>query len=244
MNDIETKRVKYDKIFKVALIALGALIVSPIIFMVVQGMIGMIIATGVGLIAVNVAPWASMKLANWKVKAIVAEAKENPIETMINLLAEKKEAFKRFKESVESAVTAFKTFKRQTDDFAVKYPARAAEFNKQVADMDVLVTRKKEALKEAQRMLQVGDEKLVEMSAYWDMSKAAQAANKAAGMDTGDMFEKLKADTAVNSVFESMSQSFAELEVAVALDEPMRLSNEPSPVFSGTTIETKTKVVV
>ena len=67
-------------------------------------------------------------------------------------------------------------------------------------------------------MLEEGHNKLDEMKAYWDMSQAAQDANKAAGMDTGDQFERLKADTAVDAVFESMNRAFAELEVAAALD--------------------------
>ena len=37
-------------------------------------------------------------------------------------------------------------------------------------------------------------------------------------MDTGDAFEKLKADTACDAVFESMNMAFAQLEVAAALD--------------------------
>jgi len=242
MNNIEQKRAQYDKFVKIGLIGLAALIVSPIIFMVVKGVIGLALAAGIGLIVVNVAPVLSMKVANWKVRAIVAEAKENPIETMVNLLTEKKKAFSAFKESVETAVTAFKGFKHQTNEFSKRYPARAAEFNQQVVAMETLVERKLAALKEARHMLVVGEEKLTEMRAYWDMSQAAQAANKAAGMDTGDLYEKLKADTAVNSVFDSMNQAFAELEVASALAEPMQLTNDPSQSLAQT-IDVKSKVI-
>jgi hypothetical protein len=242
MNEIETKRKKYDLVFKTILIGIGALVISPVIFMVVKGLAGAVVACGIGLVVVNAAPWFSMKLANWKVKAIIAEAKENPIETMVNLLAEKRKAFQQFKISVEEAVTASKVFRQQTTEFAKKYPNRALEFTKQSDDMEVLIQRKVTALKEAQTMLAVGEEKLVEMRSYWEMSKAAIAANKAAGMDTGDLFEKLKSDTAVTSVFESMHRAFAELEVASALAEPAQLTNESSPVL-GTVINVKTKVV-
>jgi hypothetical protein len=99
-----------------------------------------------------------------------------------------------------------------------KYPARAPEFKTQLVRMTDLVERKKKALNDAEHMLEEGHNKLEEMKAYWEMSQAAQAANKAAGMDTGDQFEKLKSDTAVDAVFESMNRAFAELEVAAALD--------------------------
>lgn len=240
--NIEQKRAKYKTWFNVGLVALAALIVSPIIFLVVKGMLGLIVAVVIGLAAVNLAPLVSMKLANWKVKGIVSEAKENPIETMVNLLVEKRKAFDVFRVSVETAVAASKTFETKCRQFAQQYPHRAAEFNNQLHAMKTLVERKKQALTAAQAMLVDGDNKLTEMRAYWDMSQAAQAANKAAGMDIGDAYAQLKSDTAVDSVFESLNQAFAELEVAAALDGVPALENNPS--MSLNTINVSSKVSV
>lgn len=240
--NIEQKRVKYKTWFNVGLVALAALIVSPIIFLVVKGMLGLIVAAVIGLAAVNIAPLVSMKLANWKVKGIVSEAKENPIETMVNLLVEKRKAFELFRDSVETAVTAAKNFEQKCKTFSVQYPNRAAEFNQQLHAMKTLVERKKQALQAAQAMLVDGDHKLTEMRAYWDMSQAAQEANKAAGMDIGDAYAQLKSDTAVDSVFESLNRAFAELEVAAALDGVHVLENNPS--MSLNTINVSSKVSV
>lgn len=241
MNNIEQKRATYDKWFKIALVALGALIISPIIFLVVKGIVGLVIAGVIGLVVVNFAPVFSMKLANWKVKGVVAEAKENPIETMVNLLQEKKTAYNAFKLSVENAVTAAKTFETKCKEFTQKYPARAHEFIVQVNAMKELVEKKKQALKQAQAMLIDGDNKLEEMRAYWSMSQAAQEANKAAGMSTGDAFEKLKSDTACDAVFESMNRAFAELEVAAALNTPA-IENNASPSLN--IVDVNAKVLV
>lgn len=216
--NIEEKRAKVKKWATIGLVGLAGLIVSPIIFLAIQGIIGLAIAALAGLAIVSFTPYVTMKFANWRVKAITAEAKENPIETMINLLAAKKEAFNVFRENVTNAVTARDTFKTKCEQFAKKFPNRAEEFNKQLAMMTELVKRKKEALADAQQSLEDGQLKLDEMKAYWEMSQAAQEANKAAGMDTGDMYERLKADTAVDAVFESMNRAFAQLEVADALD--------------------------
>lgn len=216
--DTEAKRANVKKWATIGLIGLVGLIVSPVIFLAIQGLVGLIIAAVTGLAVVTFSPWVAMKFANWKVKAIVAEAKENPIETMINLLAAKNTAFKEFQVNVTTAVTARNNFKSKIETFASKYPARAPEFKAQLARMTELVERKKKALQDAEHMLEEGQSKLDEMKAYWEMSQAAQAANKAAGMDTGDQFEKLKSDTAVDAVFESMNRAFAELEVAASLD--------------------------
>jgi hypothetical protein len=80
------------------------------------------------------------------------------------------------------------------------------------------------------------------------MSQAAQEANKKAGMSTGDQFEKLKADTAVDAVFDSMNRAFAQLEVAAALesnDNPAQtvaqLANNATPTLE-MSLNTKQKV--
>lgn len=230
-SDLIQRKEKIKKWASIGLIGLAGLVVSPFIFLAVKGLIGLAIAAVVGLTIVTFAPWVAMKFANWKVKAIVHEAKENPIETMVNLLAAKRQAFEVFKDNVTTAVTARDTFKTKCISFAKKFPARAEEFNTKLADMTVLVERKKHALSDAQDSLEQGQLKLEEMQAYWEMSQAAQAANQAAGMDTGDQYEKLKADTAVDAVFESMNRAFAQLEVAATLDSNPQLSYDSQNVI-------------
>lgn len=217
MNIVERKA-RIEKWAKIGLVAAIGLLVSPIIFLTIKGLIGLAIAALVGLTMVTFAPWVSMKFANWKVKAIVHEAGENPIETLTNLLIAKRQAFQEFHENVVAAVTARDNFRDKVATFTKKYPARASEFQKKLDDMTKLVELKKQALQDAERALDDGDHKLEEMKAYWEMSKAAQEAHAAAGMDTGDMYEKLKADTAVDAVFSSMNKAFAHLEVAASLE--------------------------
>jgi Tfp pilus assembly protein FimV len=233
MNEIETKRQKYYKWGQIAVIGVLGLIASPIVFLAIKGIIGLMVAATLGLAAITFAPYISMKFANWKVAAIVAEAKENPIETMEKLLIAKKQAYREFYTQVETAVTACKQFESKTKQFAIQYPTRAPEFQKQLDQMKQLVEAKKVSLKRAQGMLEEGDRKLVEMKAYWDMSQAAQAANKAAGMNTGDLYDELKASTAVDAVFESMNRAFAELEVATSMSMPM-IENSPQPIIEST----------
>jgi hypothetical protein len=93
MNKTEVTRAKIDKWGKIVIAGLVCLAVSPIIFAVVKGALGLLIAFIVGATTLTFTPWFTMKLANWKVKAIVAEAKANPIETLTNLVIDSKKAF-------------------------------------------------------------------------------------------------------------------------------------------------------
>ena len=228
-QDILAKRDKFSGWIKIVALGVVGLLVAPFIMLAIGGIVGLAVAAILAFTLVQLAPWFALKIANWKYRLMDAEkvdhiqkvtnaAEQNPIETLTALLIAKKQAFQVFKASVEQAVTARSNFKTKVEKFKQKYPARAAEFEAQLARMTDLVERKKRALNEAQTSLEDGDNKLEEMKAYYEMSKDAIEANRAAGMDTGDAFEKLKADTACDAVFESMNMAFAQLEVAAALD--------------------------
>jgi len=229
ITEIEQKKEKFGGWIKLGALAVVGLLVAPFIMLSIGGLIGLGVAAAVGFTLVQLAPVFALKVANWKyrlidaekvahVKAVTNAAAENPIETLTNLLIAKKGAFNEFKMAVEQAVTARSNFKTKVEKFKQRYPARAAEFEAQLARMTDLVERKKKALGDARQSLEDGDMKLEEMKAYYEMSKDAIEANRAAGMDTGDAFEKLKADTACDAVFESMNMAFAQLEVAAAID--------------------------
>ena len=64
-----------------------------------------------------------------------------------------------------------------------------------------------------------------------------------AGMDTGDLYEKLKADTAVDAVFDSMNKAFAQLEVAAALDNTPAIAYNKAETLD-ITVDFKQKVTV
>jgi len=231
-NDLIAKRDKMKNWLSVGGLAAGVVaagIFYLFLLQAVAGLVALAVAGALGLAIVNLAPVVSLKLANWKyrltddekvqhLKKVAAAAEKNPIETLTALLIAKKDAFNVFKTSVEQAVTARSNFKTKVAKFKERYPARASEFEAQLARMTDLVERKKVALNDARQSLEDGDMKLEEMKAYYEMSKDAIEANRAAGMDTGDAFEKLKADTACDAVFESMNLAFAQLEVAAALD--------------------------
>jgi molybdopterin converting factor small subunit len=228
-QEIVAKRDKFSGWIKIAALGAVGLFVAPFIFVAIGGLVGLAVAAAVGFTLVQLAPWFALKIANYKyrlmdaekvehIQKVTAAAEQNPIETLTALLIAKKQAYQVFKASVTQAITARSNFKDKVEKFKQKYPARAQEFETQLARMTDLVERKKKALNEAQTTLEDGDNKLEEMKAYYEMSKDAIEANRAAGMDTGDAFEKLKADTACDAVFESMNMAFAQLEVAAALD--------------------------
>lgn len=257
----EEKQEKLKSWIKWACVLAVGFVVSPFIFLSIKGLLGLAVAGMVGFTIIQFVPVFAQIVANAKyrvmdaekvshIKKVVGAASENPIETLHNLLIAKKKAFSDFKLSVENAVSARDTFKSKVTKFKQKYPERAQEFENQLVRVTDLVERKKEALKEAQQSLSDGDMKLEEMKAYYEMSKDAIEANRAAGMDTGDAFEKLKMDTACDTVFEHMNTAFAQLEIAATLDvetetnSSKNVKNSPvSKTLNEVIIETEQKKV-
>jgi hypothetical protein len=228
-QELIDKRDRMKKYIMVGGAALVGLIVAPFVMVAIGGLIGLGVAAAIGFTLIQLAPWFALKMSNLRyrlietektdhIKKVTQAAAQNPIETLTNLLISKNKAFQEFKTSVENAAAARDTFKGKIEKFALKYPSRALEFQKQYERMAALVEQKKKALQEAKQSLDEGNSKLEEMKAYWEMSKDAMELNRAAGMDTGDIWEKLKADTACDAVFESMNTAFAQLEVAAAID--------------------------
>lgn len=231
-NDIVLKRDSLKNKLGIAGIAVAVILAGVFYMFLIQSVVGILaagIAGALGLILVQLAPVFAQMVANAKYRLADAEkvrhvqkvahaAAENPIETLTNQLIAKQAAFREFEDNVTNSAAARDTFKTKLDKFATAYPHRAEEFRKQYIRTEQLVEKKKRALKDAQQSLRDGELKLEEMKAYWEMSKDVIELNRVAGMDTGDVYEKLKADTACDAVFESMNRAFAELEVAAALD--------------------------
>jgi hypothetical protein len=236
----EQQKKKFTGWVKLAALGVAGFLIAPVIFVAIGGILGLAVAGAIAFTLVQFAPWFALKIANAKYRAMDAEkvshiqkvtsaAAENPIETLTSLLIAKRGAFKNFEESVIQAATARSNFEQKVVTFKKRYPERSPEFEKQLSRMSDLVERKKVALADAKQSLEDGDMKLEEMKAYYEMSKDAIEANRAAGMDTGDAFEKLKADTACDAVFESMNMAFAQLEVAAALDVEPNDNEHKSP---------------
>src|SRR5882672_8886472 len=113
--DPESKRGTYQKIAKIAFVAIGLAVTAPLAFYALEGLIlwGAFAATG--LVLMNFAPAFGTWLANKKIQALVAAVEANPIETMQNLYAEKKEEFQRQEDAVTEFDTQFKNVSDMVD---------------------------------------------------------------------------------------------------------------------------------
>lgn len=242
MND-EMKKQRLMTIIKWGVVLVACAIVAPVAYFAILGIAGIMIAGAIGLLGINLAPVVAMKLANLKIKAIVHEAKTNPIETLYAQSQEKRQASEIFKQSITAFSTEIKNFTDQTNLFKTEYPEDAERFEKQLLAMNKLLQFRESRYKQLQVELDNFDKAIARAQAMWNMSQAAQKMNKMAGMETGDPFEKIKADSAINSVMSSMNKAFAEMETALLDNEEIQqasamVTNNPSPTLQYSNVST------
>ena len=255
MND-EQKKAQFTNVVKFGSLILFCAVIAPIAWMAVGGIIGMLIAFGMGVIGWNAAPVIALMASNAKYRALDAErvshidkvtvaAEANPIETLIQQSMEKRQASDQFKQSITMFRTEVKNFADQIAGFAKEYPDDVARFQTQQDAMNKLLKFRDDRYKQLQLELDNFDAAIKRAQAMWKMSQAAQKMNKLAGVELGDPFEKIKADSAINSVMTSMNKAFAEMETALLDNKEVQkaqaqglITNDPQPVL---TVDVKTQ---
>lgn len=225
MNDEQQKQ-RFITVAKWGVGILAAAVIAPIALLALKGILGLAAAATIGIVGINLAPVIATKLSNWKYRALAAEeiehieklsnaAAANPIETLMQQSLEKREASDQFKTAITMFRTEVTNFADQIKVFAKDYPEDVGRFNSQLDAMNKLLKFREDRYSTLQKELKNFDDAIKKAQAMWNMSLAAHKMNELAGMEIGDPFEKIKADSAINSVMTSMNKAFAEMETAL-----------------------------
>lgn len=222
----ENQKQQFIKYAKYGVIGLALAIAAPIALFASLGLVGIAAAGLIGIIGINAAPVVALKMANWKYRAMDAErvshvekvvnaAAQNPIETLRVELMNKRQASDDFRRAITDFRTEVKNFQDQINHFAKDYPEDAGRFKVQLDAMNKLLSFRESRYKQLQDELDNFESAIERATAMWKMSQAAQKMNKLAGVELGDPFEKIKSDSAINSVMSNMNKAFAEMETAL-----------------------------
>lgn len=222
MIDLDAARKKYSTIFKVAILGVLGLVVAPFILMAIGGLIGLIVAAGIIAIAFAVAPVLSMKLTNWKIQAIKAEAWKNPVPTMQAIYNANEKKLAQTKTDIEKFSSDILTSKSDYESFKRDFPnsvQRVEIFRKQIAQMESLKEARKRKWQEAKADLTNYESVIKEADAIWRLAMSAKRMGDNAGI-VEDPYENMKKATALLSVESAMNDSFAQLEVMMMEEAP------------------------
>ena len=210
-------------------------IAAPLIFLALKGLIALVAFALVGFLTINIAPVIGMKVGNWRLKAIKAEAAANPIETLQNLRIERAHALEVANRALVTIGTAVRNFADKVDKLKKKWGEEDPQVQNQIKNLDLL--RKVEEVKKQQiqrgtKALADFDNEIEKAAAIWDAAQAGKLAGEAAKLNTGDIYEKIKEGTALDSVTSELNSVFAEMEATNNEEVSKLMSMADAPAIS------------
>lgn len=212
MQRVQSLSTKYK-----ILIALGAcLIVAPLTALILWGFVGVLalIAAGiVGCVAIAFAPVFAMKLANWQLRAVIAEAEANPIPTRWNNFYIEERNLQSFAAQIESFAGKIIKAKREQDLLELDYPndPDTAYFRTYVADMERLKDLQWADFKDAQVALEAKRRAITKMERMFNMANTAQAAGAASGARLTHL-QEIAEKAAIGAADQRVADSLAQLQ--------------------------------
>ena len=235
-SSIEQTRKKVASIATVLFFVALLGVTAPFILTALKGLVALTAILGMLVVAYGISPWLAMKVANWRVASIKAEAAANPIETLENLRLEKEEQLKKGYEALAQLSAAVRTYKDSVDEARAKLKPNDPSILKFVENFKTIQSveaQTKNHLLRGTEALKAFDQEIDKAKIIYKVAMAGQRATQAAKLNSPDIYEKIKGETAIESVKDSLNTVFAELETSLNQDQfKMALMGEAPPYQS------------
>lgn len=214
----EQKRIRTEKIAKIVIAGAVCLAVSPIIFGVIQGLLGLIVAGAIGFTALQLTPYFAMKVGNLRMKLITMEANKNPIETMNNVYKENMITIQEKDQKIAQFEARLGDFKSKMTWFAKTYPNDVQQFAEVQDKMTLVLGRQKNKQKAAKVAAQDFHNQIVRAENIYEMALAAHAVQELSADIEKQVFQDIKKRVAFDSVTHTFNVAVAELSVEADTD--------------------------
>lgn len=223
----DQKKKRIETIAKLAIAGVVGLAVSPVIFLAIKGLVGLLIAGVIGFTAIQLTPWFAMKIANWKMKLIIAEANANPIETMNNVYAENMKVIGEKDKKIANFEGRLGDFRSQMRMFAQKFPNDVAQFQGIEQKMQMVLDRQKTKQRQAKLEARKFHDEIVRAEAIYEMALAAHSVQELSGDLEAQVYQDIKKRVSFDSVMHSFNTAVAELSVEADTDPDLMIADTP-----------------
>jgi hypothetical protein len=206
--------------YKWLLFPLGAaLALGPVAGLIIAGVQAIIWLGAFALGAYTVVyytPVLAMKLANWRLKALLSEAANNPILTLKNEYATRVQQLQAADNEIVDFSSEVRTYDDQLRDFKRQYPDEADSFQEVSDKMHVGLKDMTDEQGIARAALQDLKGRINKAEAIYNMALAAEKVSQLSQDTEGRVFSEIKQKVAFDAVRASLNHSFAALDRAVA----------------------------
>ncbi len=179
------------------------------------GLLGIIAGAAIGLTAIFMAPVFTMKLANWRMKAIMKEAAKNPIETMRNVYIGNMKTIEEKDEKIKEFEAKLGDYHDKMTDFSRRYPAEVPRFQEVESKMSALLASQKNKQRIAKRKAVEYKASIDKGEAIYQMAMAAQDVVKIGSKIERQVFDDIKTQVSLDSITHSFNLAVADLSKEV-----------------------------
>ena len=231
MNLPDPKNIRLATGIKWAIGIAAAVLIAPVVYLAIKGIVGLAVAAIAGLVAVNGMPVVAMKLANWKLRGMKWEARSNPIETRQALAIKARERIGEAEKAFTDFATEVRNFADEVNALSQSQPADAADFAEQLRKLRQLLALKEAGLKAARESADAFEAATERAARKWKVAQSAIRMNRLAGAAADDALSKILADESLDSVQTAMNRALSELDTAIAMSSPVMVTHQPAEVI-------------
>lgn len=206
---------KLSTVLKWAAGFVGAVLISPYVFLAVQGLVGLILALAIGFAAIQLAPWFGTFVSNLAMKAFVSEVGANPIESLKNLYVEKMEELGKMREDIVQFDGELGVFKKQIKKVKAEYPEEAAEYDQYAADEEAALQQMKDLYETARQEVEGLQKDINKAETLYNLALGALRVSKLSKSQKSQVYAEIKKKVAFDAVDRKVNMSFAALRGSV-----------------------------
>jgi hypothetical protein len=207
----------YRKMLNVLAIGGVCLVVAPIIWYVVSGLIGLVTAAVVCAVFLAFRPAVTERLTQLKFQALNAVISRAPVESLYQRAKERVEELNNQREVLNEQAANLEGFKKKAANFAKRFPEDAGQMAEKLAGYEKLFAYRIDLFKHAKKETQKFIGEVEKAEAIYEMAVADAALGKS--FNKGNDFMSLyREKTAFDAIDKANNTAMANLRMALIDD--------------------------
>ena len=207
-------QVAFNRLLKYGTVALVALVVSPIIFMVVKGIVGLALVAAIALLLGALTPAFSAWLTHLKFQSLRFVIDRAPVEELIQRAKERWDAIAEQRDLLQQQAATLALYKKKVQGIVKNFPEEAPEALANLAQYEQLFAMRVESFKQAkvetERFMRVIDR----AEAIYEMAVAEANMGKSFGKNK-DFMAVFREKTAFDAIDKASANAVANLKMAL-----------------------------
>ena len=220
----------FKKYATIGLIGLAGLIVAPVIFLVVKGLVGLAIAGLVAATTMAAAPAVSQWLTNMKFKALETVISYEPVLTLKTRAEERWKELDVQRTLLEEQAATLEQFTKKANGFIKQFPEEASDWTQRVKDYEQIFSYRVDLFKKAKAETEKFMVTIDKAEGIYEMAVLDAKMSKSFGK-ARDFMSIFKEKTAFDAIDKANSKAIASLRMALVdenfVSEQIKLQAEP-----------------